>query len=160
MRKTHSLKGRKVFYSVYENISETLVPPNMITRHTRACVTLQPTFLECGFSVLWPPGSAEEHPALFNTPPNSSLCSIRQPGTSLNPSLLALSNRTSVCVLNRFCKILLIQLFFSPLIWTGDNTEQPLTLIAALQTATPFLSTRCKQQRFKKAFVSASTTFS
>lgn len=104
MRKTHSLKGRKVFYSVYENISETLVPPNMITRHTRACVTLQPTFLECGFSVLWPPGSAEEHPALFNTPPNSSLCSIRQPGTSLNPSLLALSNRTSVCVLNRFCK--------------------------------------------------------
>lgn len=51
MRKTHSLKGRKVFYSVYENISETLVPAqNMITRHTRGCVTLQSTFLECGFS--------------------------------------------------------------------------------------------------------------
>lgn len=70
MRKTHSLKGRKVFYSVHENIGETLVPAqNMITRHTRGCVTLQPTFLEYGFTVLWPPGSAEECPALFNTPP-------------------------------------------------------------------------------------------
>lgn len=76
MRKTHSLKGRKVFYSMYENISETLMPAqNMITRHTRGCVALQPTFLECGFSILWPPGSAEEHPAVFNMPPKSSLCS-------------------------------------------------------------------------------------
>lgn len=31
------------------------------------------------------------------------------------------------------------------LIWSGDNTEKPFTLIAALQTATPTLSTCSKQ---------------
>lgn len=31
------------------------------------------------------------------------------------------------------------------LIWSGDNTEKLFTLIAALQTATPTLSTRYKQ---------------
>lgn len=104
-----SLKGCKIFYSLYENITVARVPAqNMITSCLRGCVTSQLTFLECAFADLRPPGYAEAYPALVITPPKHRVCSLLKAGTSLNWWLLQLLRLLCKSVILHF---LLIQPF-------------------------------------------------